>query len=116
MSPLLIDGSVQTSVLQSMRLMIVHLAHLSTLAEHLGERRMYETLKREYYWNNMSTDMYNTVRHCWPCPATIKFKPRRQLQLSSPSGQFQIIEFDILGPLLRTNYSNQCMVVITEAD
>lgn len=42
----------------------LNFAHLSALSRRRKERRMYNPLQHEYYWPDMSTDVYDTVRYC----------------------------------------------------
>lgn len=103
-----IYGSLQNVVPQSLRSIILNLADNPTLPGHSGEFRMYDTLRSEYSWRNMSTDVHNKVRHCqhWPRMG-IKFKNQRQLQLFLPSGSIELIVIDIIGPLRITKLGNQ---------
>lgn len=50
------------------RPIILYLAHHLTLAGSSGERRVYDTFRREFYWPKMSTDVYDTVLHCQKFP------------------------------------------------
>ena len=40
--------------------------HVKTSA-HPGGRRMYYSIRRDYYWPSMAVDCYNTVRNCMTC-------------------------------------------------
>lgn len=63
-----IDGTVQNDVLHSMRPVTLKLDHDATLSGPQEECQMYDTIRREYVWPNMSTDVYSTVRHYQDCP------------------------------------------------
>lgn len=76
---------------------------------------MYDTLRREYYWPNRSTDVCNTVQHChgWHRMST-RFKHQRQLQPFPPSGLLESIAIGILGAYPRTKSGKQYIYIITD--
>lgn len=59
-----IVGDVRIIVAQSVRSTILQIAHLSTVTGHSGESRVYDTLQREYFNPNMSTNLLTTKGDC----------------------------------------------------
>lgn len=47
--------------------LILRLANSATLTSRHGGRGMYDALSREYYWQNISVDILNTVRYYQNC-------------------------------------------------
>lgn len=85
-------------------MILLQLVHHSLLTAHRGNRRMYNTLRCEYYRLNISKDVYSTVRHCKYCSQIDKrFRIQHQLHLP-PSGRLlDSIATGIYGPILRSN-------------
>ena len=49
---------------KTLRRQAFHLAYYPRLAGHPGGPRMYQTLRRTFYWPSMGLDAYRTVRQC----------------------------------------------------
>lgn len=56
-----IDGALQKLVPQLMRESKLHLSHYPSLAGHHGQRRIYETMHRDYYWPKMAQNVYHSL-------------------------------------------------------
>ena len=111
-----IDGALQKVVPKSLQARLLYLAHYPRLAGHPGAIRMYYTLRREYYWPMMASDVYNTVKECSSC-ASVRgtlFKHQKYLKLFPAAGPLEFIAIDILGPLPKTRKGNQVVLVITD--
>lgn len=107
--------AVRKLVLQLMRPIILCLGHHLALADHPGERRMYDTLRREYVWLNMSMDVCIAVRLSQNyLGVKTKFKHQRQLKLFSPSGPLEFTAANILCLLPQAKSCNQFAVIIIE--
>lgn len=59
-----VEEALQKLVLQSLRQRLYNLSNHSGLSGHRGQRRMYGTMQRNYFWPNMATNMYKTVSNC----------------------------------------------------
>lgn len=98
-----IYGAVQKSLPTSVQLYLLYYSLYATLAGHLGERCMYDSLRREYYLPHMVNVVNTTVIHCHEC---VRNKPwdkrRRPLKLFLASGSLELVTMDILGLLPRT--------------
>ncbi len=60
----LIDLSHQVVVPPVRRPRVLHLAHYPRLSGHPGTMRMYQTLRREFYWPSMALEVVRPVRSC----------------------------------------------------
>ena len=56
------DNAEQIIFPKTLRLQALLLAHYPRLAGHAGGSRMYQTLRRTFYWPSMALDAYHTVR------------------------------------------------------
>lgn len=109
-----LDGSIYELPLISLQPIILYLVYYSTSVGHRGVRRMYDSLRREYYWCIMAADVYITVQSCTDCPRLeMKFRLLRRLDLFPPNGSLEFVAIDILGPLPRTSSSNKFVFIIT---
>jgi len=75
--------------------------HRSVLAGHTGSRRLYETLRRYFFWNMMGVDINTRVAQCPGC-AKSHFTERKHafmMKLLSALEAFSRLEMDLLIPL-----------------
>ena len=110
------DKREQVVVPETLRSRILQISHHSKLAGHPGAIRMYNTLRRSYYWPSMSLDVYNTVRNCVHCAkqrVTLR-KHANFLKLFPANHPNEYVAIDILGPLPRTRAGYQYILVITD--
>jgi hypothetical protein len=54
----------------SLRQRLLRMAHYSPIAGHPGGRKIYATLRRDYYWPSMATDAHTIGRSCSACART----------------------------------------------
>lgn len=91
------------------------LSHYHLLAGHSGQRRMYDTMRRDYYWPHMANDVAEIINQCQSCARNRgHVKLQRQLQLFPASGPLEFVALDILGPLPKTKKENLYVVVMTD--
>ena len=111
-----IDGALQKLVPVSLRARVLHLAHHPLTAGHPGARRMYDTLRTQFYWPHMANDVFQTVRNCRSCARVrgTTYKHRRFLRLFPAEYPLQFVAIDLLGPLPRTTNGNRHVLVITD--
>ena len=64
-SPL--DNLEQIVLPEALRRPALLLAHYPRIAGHPGGSRMFQILRRTFYWPSMALDAYNTVRQCFSC-------------------------------------------------
>ena len=111
-----IDGAIQRLVPENLRQRILKMAHYPRLAGHPGSRRMYDTLRRDFYWPNMANDVATLVRNCTSCAKVRGAKHSHQhfLKLFPAAGPLEYVAMDILGPLPKSAKGNQYILVITD--
>lgn len=107
--------SIHTVVLKSLQTRFPHLAHYLTQVGHLGQRRVYESMRLEYYWMHMVSHFYTIVDDCKHCAKKrAMLKHECHLILVPPTSPLDSSAVDILGPLPRTKNGNRFDVVITD--
>lgn len=75
-----IDWSIQKLFPTSLIARLFQQAHYSRLARHPGERKVYDSLRKDYHLPHMVTNVYNTDKNCSQCPRMGKtFKHQRHL-------------------------------------
>ena len=110
------DQAEQIILPKPLRQRALLLAHYPVLAGHPGGSRMYQTLRRTFYWPSMAMDVYNNVRHCTSC-AKERISLRKHasyLSLFPAQNPLEFVAIDILGPLPRTSNGNRYHLVITD--
>lgn len=64
-----IDGSGQKVLPASICSLVLYMAHYHVFGGHPGERRLYHTLRGEFYWPHMANEECTTVANCQTCAA-----------------------------------------------
>ena len=64
-SPL--DGAKQIVAPESLRQKILYMSHFPRLAGHPGGTRMFNTIRRTFYWPAMGADVYRCAQNCISC-------------------------------------------------
>ena len=111
-----VDGSLQVVIPQSLRARVLYLSHYPRLQGHPGSTRMYETMRRDYYWPHMASDIHQTVTDCRSC-AQVRGTVRRhqkKLTLFPAAGPLEFVAMDLFGPLPKTAHGNRHILVITD--
>ena len=111
-----VESSPQIVVPRTLVPRVLALAHRPPNAAHPGEVKLYQTLRRHFYWTTLSVDAVTTVKNCVSC-ARNRVKLRRNshtLKLFPASGPLEFVAIDILGPLIRTSRGNRFLLVISD--
>ena len=109
------DQALQRVVPRTLRRAILYHAHYPCTAGHPGARKMYDTLRRQYYWPHQATDVYVLVERCPECRKNRpSAKHQRELKLFPAAGPLEFIAMDILGPLPRSKKGNRFITVMTD--
>jgi hypothetical protein len=61
------DGSQQVVVPQNLVSRILYMEHYIPSAGHPGAHRMFQTIRRTFFWPRIAEDVYETVRKCDVC-------------------------------------------------
>ena len=86
-------------------------------AVHLGEKVALAMLEWDYYWVGMASSVKWWIRRCYACQARRKTRDAVRwplLYLLLPSGLGQMVAFDLLGPLPRTNQGNEHVLLVVD--
>ena len=80
---------------------LLHTFHRSKIFLHPGQRKMYDSIRQEYYWPGLKKDVQTYVAECLACSRTKPGKPMQQGDTFRvvPEHPFQIVGIDIKGPL-----------------
>ncbi|GJZ95623.1 putative reverse transcriptase domain-containing protein [Tanacetum coccineum] len=100
-----------------LRDLIIHESHKSKYSIHLGSDKMYQDLKKLYWWSNMKADIATYVSRCLTC-AKVKAehqKPSRLLQQPEiPEWKWEKITMDFITGLPRTPSGYDSIWVIVD--
>ena len=86
------------------------------MSGHPGGQKLYEKLRREFYWPSMAVEAYSTVRNCVECAKnriTLR-KHASHLKLFPAQAPLEYVAIDILGPLLTSRRKNRYLLVIVD--
>jgi hypothetical protein len=94
---------------------IISAYHDDAIAGHYGLEKTINRISNCYYWKGMRSQIETYIRNCLQCQ---RYKPSNQkpaglLQTTAPNNRFEVVAFDLFGPLPRTP-SNQNWVFIIE--
>ena len=112
----MVESNPQIVVPHSLQQRVLHLSHYVKLGAHPGGRKLYLTLRRDFYWPAMAFDCYAVSRSCTDC-ARNNVKLRRyskNLSLFPARAPLEFIAIDILGELIKTARGNRFLLVITD--
>lgn len=112
----ILDGAQHKVVPERLRHRLLHLTHYPVLAGHPGGTRMYYTLRREYYWPQVASDVFSTVRNCRDCIRLrgTHFKHQKLMKLFFANGPLEFVAMDLFGPLKKTARGNTSILFITD--
>jgi hypothetical protein len=98
------DSTGQFVVPQSLVSRILYLEHYPPAAGHPRGHRMFQTIRKSFFWPHIAEDVYDTVRQCDLCTRNrISEKAENESSQALPAnGPLESVAMDILGPLPRT--------------
>ena len=76
-------GRVCVPDVENLRKLIMEEAHYSTYAMHLGSTKMYQTIKKNYWWFGMKKDVADFVSRCLVCQQ-VKVEHQKPLETLHP--------------------------------
>jgi hypothetical protein len=114
---ILFEGRICVPRDQELRRLILEEAHKSSFSIHPGATKMYQDLKKEYWWPGMKTDIAEFVARCIVCQQ-VKIEHQRPaglLQpLEIPQWKWEHITMDFVGELPRTQKGHDSIWVIVD--
>ena len=111
-----LDGTLQVVVPESLRSRLLDIAHHPPISAHPGRSRMYQTLRRDFYWPSMTVDIHFAVDSCDAC-AKNRIKDERNvypMKLFPANKRLEFVAADILGPLPKTKHGKCYILVVTD--
>ena len=83
---------------------------------HLGYHKTMERVKQRYYWPGYERDVQAWISECSQCQQRKAPNPAAQAPLGTVVAKhpFDILSWDILGPLPLTNQGNKYILVVTD--
>ncbi len=89
---------------------LLYLYHADPLSGHVGKDKVYQKIRKQYYWPGMYKDVAEFVRSCHQC----QFFAQKDLPIPTgtvePTGPWERVGMDIIGPLPQTNEGNRYIV------
>lgn len=90
--------------------------HDDPLAGHYGAERTFKKIANRYYWSGMRRYIASYVRNCLECQ---RYKPSNQkpaglLQTTSMSQRFEVVSFDLFGPLPSTEDGKTWILIVED--
>ena len=91
--------------------------HCSRFAVHLGGTKMYQDLRRQYYWSEMKRHVGDFVRRCLTCQQ-VKAEHQKPVGLLQPlevaEWKWEHVTMDFVTHLLRTQQKHDAVWVIVD--
>jgi len=108
------QGVQQVVVPQSLTTDILQREHSSPMGAHPGATRMYQTLRRRYYWPSLVADVFGWIAACRTCAKNMLVETRStaSMRLFPAKEPFAAVAWDLLGPLPRTPEGYEYLLVI----
>lgn len=78
--------------------------HDNPLAGHYGVEKTFEKITKRYYWKGMRKYIESYLKHCVACQRykPSNAKPAGLLQTTTLNQRFEVVAFDLFGPLPKT--------------
>ena len=101
---------------ETLRNDIMYLHHDDVLGAHFGKSKTVERIQRRYWWQHMRRDIEEWVKTCQDCQ---RKKGRKEVRLGKmnpilATRPWEIISFDIVGPLKTTKSDNKYILVMED--
>ncbi len=111
-----IDGSLQRVVPKALRQRVLYLAHDPMSQGHPGVTKMYDTLRKDFYWPLLFNDVEDYVSNCVSCAKTRGTVRKHQstLKLFPSHYPLQDVAMDLVGPFKKTRSGKKFILVITD--
>lgn len=99
------------------RALLLHDAHDSPIAGHLGFEKTYENMRRTFYWPRMARDVKAYIASCEQCQRSkplLQRTPGLFKPLAVPSQRWDTISMDFIGPLPETPRGRNSITVFVD--
>lgn len=90
--------------------------HNDATAGHYGIDKTFERIAKRYFWKGMRKHIETYVRHCLQCQRykCSNQKPAGLLQTTAQNQRFEVVAFDLFGPLPRTAGNHNWIFIIED--
>lgn len=111
----LLDPRIQIVVPATFRQAVLQLSH-EGVAGHMGVRKTYDRILREFYWPRVKCDVINFIRSCHTCQVT--GKPNQKIPLAplqpiaAVTTPFEHLIIDCVGPLPRSKAGHAYLLTV----
>lgn len=104
----------QRAVPKRLRRRLLDLSGCPVLGGHAGRARIYHTLRREYYWLQMSNDVFSTLRNFQSCDWLwgANFKHDKLMKLFAATERLLCVRKNLLRSLKKAASANTFILVI----
>lgn len=94
-------GALQIIVPANLRKRVLYLAHYLLLEGHASATRMFHSLRREFYWRFMASNVFYTVCNCQSCTKarSMLTTVQKYLLLFPANSPLEFVAMDILVPI-----------------
>ena len=110
-------GRVVVPQLTDLREEILREFHCSRFSVHPGGTKIYQDLRRQYYWSGMKRHVWDFVRRCLTCQK-VKAKPQKPTRLLHPlevaEWKWEHVTMDFVTHLPRTPQGHDAVWVIVD--
>jgi len=109
------EGQIYIPKNKKLKEWILQENHDSVDVGHLGQQRMIELVKRNYWWPGFKEDIKKYMQGCIKCQQNKvqhQWKPEELHPLEIPQELWQEISIDIIGPLSRSNGMDAIVVIV----
>lgn len=110
------QGVEQLVIPDALKSRVLKREHDSPMAGHPGPTKLYQTLRRHYYWPSMAADVYGWVAACATCAKNSLMINRQThpMRLFPAREPFAAIAMDLLGPLPKTQTGHEYLLVMCD--
>lgn len=99
---------------KELRQLIINDFHILPTGGHAGINRMYNNIKRNYFWSGLKADVETFVKRCRDCQKFKHSKPNKEplTITSTATTAFQKVFLDLVGPLNPDEQNNRYILTL----
>ena len=89
---------------------VLYLYHDNPVAGHFGYNKMFDKVRRNYYWPQMYEEIRKYVSSCYQCQMQASKRKNNELNPLEPTGAWRRVGIDFIGPLELTTKGNRYII------
>ena len=109
-----LDGGIQIVIPTPLRASTLFRSHYPRTQGHPGTGCMYETMRRQYFWPHMASEVQQTVADCRSCGQMRRTQRRQQKTLFPVAGPLEFVAMHLYGPQPKIPHRNRHILVIPD--